>query len=156
MGNAGVSDATYFLVVRSTIAGAGGVYLYHAGTKIRQIYANTNLTYMDYNGIPGINGSINVTNLTNVVTRQDIASTGFLAGWDTGNSFGSVTLSAAANSNQTSLTLGGALTGYFCEIIVYNSVLSTAQRQQVEGYLAWKWGAVSLLPTSHSYKKNAP
>jgi hypothetical protein len=156
MGNAGVSDATYFLVVRSTIAGTGGVYLYHAGTKIRQIYANNNLTYMDYNAIAGINGSINVTNLTNVVTRQDTASTGFLAGWDTGNSFGSVTLSGAANSNQTSLTLGQAFTGYFCEVIVYNSVLSTAQRQQVEGYLAWKWGAASLLPTSHSYKKNAP
>jgi hypothetical protein len=156
MGSAGVSNATYFLVVRSTIAGNGGVYLYHSGSKIRQIYANANLTYMDYNAITGINGSINVTNLTNVVTRQDTASTGFLAGWDTGNSFGSVTLSGAANSNQTSLTLGGALTGYFCEIIVYNSVLSTAQRQQVEGYLAWKWGAASLLPTSHSYKKNAP
>ena len=156
MGTAGVSNATYFLVVRSTIAGAGGTYLYHAGSKIRQIYASSNLTYMDYNGIAGINGSINVTNVTNIVTRQDTTSTGLLAGWDTGNSFGSTTLSAAANSTQTSLTLGGALTGYFCEIIIYNSVLSTAQRQQVEGYLAWKWGAVSSLPTSHAYKKNAP
>ena len=30
--------------------------------------------------------------------------------------------------------------GYVGEIILYSNALSTAQRQQVEGYLAWKWG----------------
>jgi hypothetical protein len=39
--------------------------------------------------------------------------------------------------------------GYISEIIVYNSSLSTSQRQQVEAYLAWKWGLVSSLPASH-------
>ncbi len=29
--------------------------------------------------------------------------------------------------------------GYVGEIILYSNALSTAQRQQVEGYLAWKW-----------------
>ena len=37
--------------------------------------------------------------------------------------------------------------GNICEIIVYNGILSTSQRQQVEGYLAWKWDIVGrLLP----------
>jgi hypothetical protein len=31
-------------------------------------------------------------------------------------------------------------TGYIGEILVYNSALTTTQRQTVEGYLAWKWG----------------
>jgi len=31
-------------------------------------------------------------------------------------------------------------TGYFHEILIYNSVLTTIQRQKVEGYLAHKWG----------------
>jgi hypothetical protein len=39
------------------------------------------------------------------------------------------------------------------EIIFYNSVLNTTQRQQVEGYLAWKWGLVSSLPNGHPYKQ---
>ena len=37
------------------------------------------------------------------------------------------------------------------EVIVYNSALTTAQRQQVEGYLAWKWGLRSSLPAGHPY-----
>lgn len=43
------------------------------------------------------------------------------------------------------------LNGYVYEVIVYNSALSTAQRQQVEGYLAWKWGLRSNLPAGHPY-----
>jgi hypothetical protein len=43
------------------------------------------------------------------------------------------------------------------EIVIYNQVLSTAQRQQVEGYLAWKWGLQANLPTStHPYKAIKP
>ena len=30
--------------------------------------------------------------------------------------------------------------GYVGEVILYSNALSTEQRQQVEGYLAWKWG----------------
>jgi len=39
--------------------------------------------------------------------------------------------------------------GYVSEVIVYTSVLSTTQRQQVEGYLAQKWGLTSQLPAGH-------
>jgi len=39
-------------------------------------------------------------------------------------------------------------TGTISEVIVYtNSILTTSQRQQVEGYLGWKWGIQSLIPT---------
>jgi len=46
--------------------------------------------------------------------------------------------------------------GYAMEIIFYNSVLNTTQRQQVEGYLAWKWGLQGNLPSNHPYKNAAP
>jgi hypothetical protein len=46
--------------------------------------------------------------------------------------------------------------GYISEIIVYNSSLTTSQRQQVEGYLAWKWGLQNNLPDTHAYKKIKP
>ena len=45
--------------------------------------------------------------------------------------------------------------GYMCEAIVYNAVFTTLQRQQVEGYLAWKWGLQGSLDASNPYK-NAP
>lgn len=41
------------------------------------------------------------------------------------------------------------------EIIVYNTSLTTTQRQQIEGYLAWKWGLQASLPADNPYK-NAP
>lgn len=45
--------------------------------------------------------------------------------------------------------------GNLGEIIVYSTFLSTSERQQVEGYLAWKWGLQGSLPANHPYK-NAP
>ena len=36
--------------------------------------------------------------------------------------------------------------GYIYEVILYTSVLTTAQRQQVEGYLSWKWGLQTTIP----------
>ena len=37
------------------------------------------------------------------------------------------------------------------EVLVYNSSLSLSDRQRVEGYLAWKWGTNTSLPTNHPY-----
>ena len=47
-------------------------------------------------------------------------------------------------------------TGFFYEIIVYNTALSTIDRQKVEGYLAWKWNLQSQLPATHLYFPSAP
>jgi hypothetical protein len=43
---------------------------------------------------------------------------------------------------------------YIAEVIIFNTALTTSQRQQVEGYLAQKWGI--SIPTSHPYTKFAP
>jgi hypothetical protein len=42
------------------------------------------------------------------------------------------------------------------EFIVYPSLLSKAQRQAVEGYLAWKWNLQTSLATTHSYYRFSP
>ena len=41
---------------------------------------------------------------------------------------------------------------YIAEFIVYSNALDNFGRQQIEGYLAWKWGLTSLLPSTHPYK----
>ena len=43
-------------------------------------------------------------------------------------------------------------TFYLAEFLVYNEYLTDSQYQQVEGYLAWKWGLVASLPAGHPYK----
>ena len=53
-------------------------------------------------------------------------------------------------------SLRGSLYGNICEVIVYNVGLSIAQRQTVEGYLAWKWGLQAQLPATHPFYAAAP
>jgi len=42
------------------------------------------------------------------------------------------------------------------EVLIYSNALTLAQHQQVEGYLAWKWGVQANLPTGHPYKVRSP
>ena len=67
---------------------------------------------------------------------------------------------SAHNSNYqpSKLSLGAysnvneASKGEVAELIVFNSVLSTSDRQKIEGYLAHKWGLSSILPNTHPAK----
>lgn len=42
------------------------------------------------------------------------------------------------------------------EFLTFSSTLTTSERQQMEGYLAWKWGVNRQLPYSHPYWNNDP
>jgi hypothetical protein len=42
------------------------------------------------------------------------------------------------------------------EMVGYNVQVNLRQRQQIEGYLAWKWGLVPSLPSTHPYKLFPP
>ena len=57
-------------------------------------------------------------------------------------------LQAAYSGNQPWGTLQ--------EIVIYSTTVSLNQRQQIEGYLAWKWGLVGDLPSTHPYKLFPP
>ena len=46
--------------------------------------------------------------------------------------------------------------GKMAEIIISNYSWDTSERQQVEGYLAHKWGLTSSLPNDHPYKSTTP
>ena len=45
--------------------------------------------------------------------------------------------------------------GAFAECVIIEDCTSET-RQQIEGYLAWKWGIESSLPTTHTYKSQKP
>ena len=53
---------------------------------------------------------------------------------------------------------GAEETGDFdvAEVLVYDSKLSDADREKVEGYLAHKWGMAAELPVGHPYKSAPP
>jgi hypothetical protein len=62
--------------------------------------------------------------------------------------------SGGANPPQEGLYLDGAV----AEIILFSTALTTSQRQQVEGYLARKWGISigATLPSPHPFKSFPP
>ena len=70
--------------------------------------------------------------------------------------------SSSGGNNLTGLAIntGGYPTEdstcQIAEILLYSDVLMTSQVQQVEGYLAWKWGLQANLPVSHPFKSNPP
>ena len=92
--------------------------------------------------------------------------------------FGGGTTNTAIGTNTSTITpglqtirvgindAGDTAKSFIGEIVYYNRVLSTSERQTLEGYLAWKWGGtyatslatslVDSLPTSHPYKKFSP
>jgi hypothetical protein len=84
--------------------------------------------------------------------------------WGNGTQYNNSSVSAT-NLSYTAYWLGGPWTGsaggppwpgYLGEVLVYNRTISTAERQQVEGYLAWKWGTNTGLPSTHPYKSASP
>jgi hypothetical protein len=47
-------------------------------------------------------------------------------------------------------------TGSIAEIIVIATVASTSDCEQIEGYLAHKWGLASILPAAHPFRNGPP
>jgi hypothetical protein len=140
--------------------------------------------YSMYFSVLDNNASANTTTYTNIQfdpAQGDSVlpkTTGLANAWNitsVGYTSGSTTLTnyavngtprssttSTAHSGQTPvlpLYIGGSSSGNydtntFAEIIHYNVALPTAQRQQVEGYLAAKWGI--SLPTTHPYRNFQP
>jgi hypothetical protein len=100
-----------------------------------------NLTYDGTNLYLYINGVLEKTTAGSFAISNDTNATNFTLGvW--------IQSATIINSGVTNFRLG--------EMLVYNTGLTTAQRQQVEGYLAWKWGLVASLPANHPFKRWPP
>lgn len=110
------------------------------------------------------NGSANVTTIYNspfLYTLNVNGSTGVIV--VNGNTAGPSTTSSGTTSGSfgySTYAIGGGFTptlgnylgnGFIAEIILYNASLTATQRQQVEGYLASKWGTQTNLPFEHPY-----
>jgi len=161
--NSGSSIVTIFIV--GTKASTGGLYdsmlalnlspitnYYGAGTLFACYYGGTNppqfYCYMSGNLSLSFVGAVNTTFIFNAFQTGTTGST-----YGNGTSYGDVG-TAGSTFNYTTYyiglcTGGPAWVGNVCEVIVYNSILSISQRQQVESYLAQKWDIKSSLPVAH-------
>lgn len=95
--------------------------------------------------IEGLNKDPNAGNTMSFYSNATlIASNGVQNGTAT------ITNTLFLNGRNNTNTL--SYPSYVAELIIYNTPLNNFGRQQVEGYLAWKWGLTTLLPATHPYK----
>ena len=131
----GQTGSTGYLYWRSYNAGTQPASSSALSTSTIQIlsivYDGTNL-YMY------INGTLNSTTAGSFATLNDTLPTAYTLGAWYVPGYGGFQYSGSTN-----FQLG--------EMISYYTSLTTIQRQQVEGYLAWKWGLQANLPTTHPY-----
>jgi hypothetical protein len=103
---------------------------------------------------------------SNAVLRIDtmiMSNTGLWFTNGTSNGIGTNPTYTSANSNypvnfiyfagySSTIDGGRSFNGTIYETILYSRALAANERQQVEGYLARKWGLTASLPTGHLYK----
>ena len=130
-GGNGETGSTGFLYWRS---------LNHAGQLVSTAALTTstlqicNLTYDGTNLYFYKNGLLEKTTAGTFAIQNDTNANNYTLGvWIQSGGF--------INSGVTNFRLG--------EILVYNTFLNTTQRQQLESYLAQKWGITASLPVSH-------
>ena len=154
----GSSDASYFFVINKNNS-ATQVYFTHGGaTQLKQFYADAPLR-IDRAGVSLISDGTSITNLNTIVSSTETSLSGGVNGWRNGTPFTTNGATNVWSVNTTAAWLGsGAIngtsfiySGVISEVLVFNRALTTFQRQQVEGYLAWKWGLQANLPSSHPY-----
>lgn len=133
------------------------------------VYIDANLNRAKYYGNYLV-GSQNIIN-TSVVTTSPFlisftgASSGALSSWQNGTAGGTASTGSRGTSGN-GFGIGGEWgngiyanfisSAHYYEIIVFSALLTDSQRQQVEGYLAWKWGLQTSLPTNHPYYNSSP
>jgi len=147
------SNNTYFFVATATTNTTGGLMYWGDNGRVLGdwFYYNNPVGYFSFSS----NQFFTPSNALVAITENvGVLCTGYINGTSNGSQS-----SVSMGSNQ-SLMIGSQSANYWKgtiqEVIIYNSAFTTTQRQQVEGYLAWKWGIQSKLPTNHPYYSAAP
>jgi hypothetical protein len=159
-----VLPATYsvFAVGFSPTTTEWGGFLYAVPDAVFMLRRNQNAnTFAYFKGNRSI-WSTNVVGTTTSTTVNTIWGMVNATASGTGLLFGNGTQqqsnSGVTNSTSTGLYLGTWQTtpssttswrGYYGDIVIYNRGIAADERQQIEGYLARKWGLRSGLPSAH-------
>jgi hypothetical protein len=142
------ASALYYMVIHGAVTRVIEIGVYggaNFGTYLNQ--SGTGFLYSAYMGFNPVNTTLLASSLVtgSVLTNQAYIN-------------GSLNYTGGENGTFTQLTsqtlrcIGHPQysKGYdFAEVILYGTVLTTAQRQQVESYLSQKWGSGALLPSNH-------
>lgn len=169
----GGEESSVFLVLRQTdefnVNQVAVPFVYGSGDTPRMWFVANNKAYIGAvnNGlIEAASPALDMT--THVISCTQPASG--VAGWIDGFSFGAPNttfdwadagagVAGSMNAWLFSKVVNGQhlpFQGAIAEVLVLDELLGDAERQAVEGYLAWKWGAQSALPFGHPFRAARP
>jgi hypothetical protein len=164
-------DSSYSIYIIARTANASNGYGLVGGGLASQdqellLFANTNgYLYNFWFGGNDLQNTLTFTVGSAFLFGSLYQSAGNKTAFLNGSAAGSKTPTAARSQPNTGNVIGtnvptqvgnNILNGSISEILVYNINHTTQQRQITEGYLAWKWGIQTLLPTSHPYYSVGP
>ena len=175
---ANIYNTTYTIIASSYPGGAytpssqtatwtnsgSGVYQFFFQTSAASSLATTftNVQFDPGQGCSVLPRSTGLANAWNICCAGYTSGSTTMTNYTVNGNIRSSWSSAAYSGTTPALTLyiGGSSggnydTNTFAEIIHYNVSLTSTQRQQVEGYLAWKWGLQNTLSSSHPYRYNS-
>ena len=162
MNLAPTNQLSLFIVLSQTSSGAGNSEIFYTRDDFTyfDLFNNTNSTgnlTLDARSAVERDTGFNIINSTSIISVALDTTTGsvYLNGSATSVASTSFT-GKSLNASLRWAISGGAFKGYIGELITYPSVLSTTDRQKIEGYLAWKWGLQGSLPAGHPYKTAPP
>jgi hypothetical protein len=163
------NELTLLMIVNQTSTSTGNSELFFTYDDFRyfDLFSNTN---------PSQNGNLHIdvgsatqrdTGVDIITTPSTVAIIAVVLTTSTITVYvnGTVTSVSATARGATFPTIdtalnwavsGGAFIGYVGEVITYPSALSATDREKVEGYLAWKWGLQSQLPSSNPWQTAPP
>jgi hypothetical protein len=174
--NYNLPNRTLFIVCSSTVAGYTGFLSfnntagtdYSASNTMNYASPGTN-SFQIASALSAAGGGFNVFFGTGSTTQFAIygdtfsgnTESYFMNGSNMGSTTTSTTFGASTSIYIGARQLGGftgtySITGKISELIIYNYAIRLTQRQNIEGYLAWKWGLQSSLPVSHPYYSAPP
>jgi len=167
-----ITGFTAIVIARAngtTISSYNSYFSWSSAPEFLDFDANGSATYTsigtDSGGLSG-DYQTNYT-LTNAVTIQCLQGTTtgastYINGSVTAYSSRSWSYAQTNTSVSTDVWIGNqapgnrTFSGTIYELILFDTILSLAQRQQVEGYLAWKWGIRTSLPATHPFYTYPP
>ena len=165
------TPANIFAVFQNTNGSSGFPYIFNITAGSNRAYmlsTSGNLRVSSGVGSANTGGSVGLSTNTNQIITMATGASSTLVYQNGGVNGAGSTVSPSSTINvsgatvtSSNLTIGGnatneAWTGHFCEIIIVNTSLTDAQRQRIEGYLAWKWNLVGSLPTNHPHYSLKP
>lgn len=155
----GASAAAAVIVLKSTTTGQGSPFGFGTDTAANHYPYSDNSIYDGF-------GS---------TARKTVGAPGGLSSWHlasfhsaagswkyykNGTQFFATSTNTVGISSTPYIGRSGASPIYFAgmigEIVAVNEFLSDADRQKIEGYLAWKWALAGSLDVSHPYKSAPP